>query len=70
MGTKEDSEASIQGSKHHQLVPSQYKGGGSTVKGIQWVWFGGGGERGLNFVSSRDFFRGYTILGWYLTQER
>ena len=30
----EDSEASTQRLEHHQPVPSQYKGGGPTVKGI------------------------------------
>ena len=45
----EDSGASIEGSGHHQPVPSQYKGGGSTVKGIQRAWFGGGGKRGSIF---------------------
>ena len=45
----EDSGASIQGPKHHQPIPSQYKGGGLTVKGIQRVWFGGGGKRGSIF---------------------
>ena len=33
----EDSGASTQGLKHHQPVPSQYKGGGPMVKGIQRV---------------------------------
>ena len=48
--TKEkDSGANTQGSKHHQPVPSQYKGGEPTVKGIQRVWFGGGGKRGFIF---------------------
>ena len=37
-----DSGASIERPEHHQPVPSQYKGGGPTVKGIQRVWFGGG----------------------------
>ena len=36
-------ETNTEGPEHHQLVPSQYKGGGLTVKGIQRVWFGGGG---------------------------
>ena len=34
-----------EGPEHHQLVPSQYKGGGLTVKRIQRVWFGGGGKK-------------------------
>ena len=42
-----DSGASTQGSKHHQSISSQYKRGGPTVKGIQRVWFGGGGENGV-----------------------
>ena len=35
------------GSKYHQLVPSQYKGGGSTVKGFRGCGFGpfGSGEK-------------------------
>ena len=75
MGTKEDkkieeSGASTQGLEHHQPVPSQYKGGEPTVKGIQRVWFGSGGKRGLYLVSSRDFFWEYTLLGWYLTQKK
>ena len=45
----EDGKASIEGLEHHQLVPSQYKGGGPTVKGIQRVWFSGGGKRGSIF---------------------
>ena len=54
MGTKEDkkteeSGASTQGLEHHQPVPSQYKGGGPMVKGIQRVLFGGGGKRGSIF---------------------
>ena len=52
----EDSGASTKGSKHHQPVPSQYKGGRPMVKGIQRVWFGGGGKRGLYLVSNRVFF--------------
>ena len=42
----EDSGASTEGPEHHQLVPSQYKEGGPTVKGIQRAWFGGGGKKG------------------------
>ena len=45
----EDSEASTEGLEHHQLVSSQYKGDGPTVKGIQRVWFGGGGKIGSIF---------------------
>ena len=52
----EDSGASTQGPEYHQLVPSQYKGGGPMVKGIQRVWFGGGRNRVLYLVSSHDFF--------------
>ena len=48
----EDCKASTEGPKHHQLVSNQYKGGGSTVKGIQRVWFGGGRKRDLYLVSS------------------
>ena len=55
----EDSGASTQGPKHHQ--PG--KGGGPTVKGIQRVWFGGGGEEGLYLVSSLAFFWEYTLMG-------
>ena len=39
-----DSGASIRGPEHHQPVPSQYKGRGPTVEGIQRVWFNGGGK--------------------------
>ena len=52
----EDSGASTERLGHHQPVPSQYKGGGPTVKGIQRAWFGGGGKRGLYLVSCRNFF--------------
>ena len=45
----EDSGASKEGPEHHQLIPSQYKGGGPTVKGIQRAWFGGGTKRGSIF---------------------
>ena len=45
----EDSEASTERPEHHQPVPSQYKGGRPTVKGIQRAWFGGGGKRGFVF---------------------
>ena len=45
----EYSGASTQGPKHHQPIPSQYKGGGPMVKGIQGVWFGGGGKKGSLF---------------------
>ena len=45
----EDNRVSTEGPGHHQLVPSQYKGGGSMVKGIQRVWFGGRGKRGSIF---------------------
>ena len=41
--------ASTERPEHHQLVPSQYKGGGPMVKGIQRAWFGGGGKRGSIF---------------------
>ena len=44
-----DSEASTQGPEHQKLLPSQYKGGGPTVRGIQRVWFGGGGKKGSTF---------------------
>ena len=40
----EDSKVSTKRPEHHQPVPSQYKGSGPTVKGIQKVWFGGGGK--------------------------
>ena len=45
----EDSRASIKGPEYHEPVPSQYKGGGPTVKGIQRAWFGGGGKKGFIF---------------------
>ena len=45
----EDSKASTEGLGHHQPIPSQYKGGGPTVKGIQRVWFGSGGKMGSIF---------------------
>ena len=45
----EDSGPSTEWSEHHQLVPSQYKGGGPTVKGIQRAWFDCGGKRGSIF---------------------
>ena len=45
----EDNGASTEEPKHHQPVPSQYKGGGPTVKGIQMAYFGGGGKRGSIF---------------------
>ena len=45
----EDNGASTEGSGHHQPVPSQYKEGGPTVKGIQRAWFGGRGKRGSIF---------------------
>ena len=64
----EDSGASIERLEHHQLVPSQYVRGGPMVKGIQRVWFGGGGKRGLYLVSYRNFFWKYTLLGWYLLE--
>ena len=32
---RKDSGASTQGPKHHQPVPSQYKGGGPMVKGFR-----------------------------------
>ena len=44
-----DSGVSIERSEHHQPVPSQHKGGGPTVKGIQMVWFSGVGKRGSIF---------------------
>ena len=44
-----DSEASTEGSEHHQPIPSQYKGGGPTIKGIQMAWFSGGGKMGYIF---------------------
>ena len=45
----EDNGASTEGPEHHQPVPSQYKGGGAMVKGIQRAWFGGGRKRGSIF---------------------
>ena len=45
----EDSGSSTEGLGHHQPVPNQNKEGGSMVKGIQRVWFGGGGKRGSIF---------------------
>ena len=45
----EDSGASTEGMEHHQPVPSQYKGGGPTVKRTQRAWFSGGGKRGSIF---------------------
>ena len=50
-----------QGLKHHKPVPSQYKGGGPMVKGIQMVWFSGGGKRGSIFG-----FLPWLLLGIYL----
>ena len=55
-----DSGASTEGPEHHQPVPSQYKGGGPTVKGIQRAWFGGGGGRGSIFG-----FLPWFLLGIY-----
>ena len=40
----EDNKVSTEGPGQHQ-----YKGGGSMVKGIQRVWFGGKGKRGFIF---------------------
>ena len=45
----EDNGASTKGLGHHQPVPSQYKGGGPTIKGIQRALFGGGGKKGSIF---------------------
>ena len=59
----EDSGVSTQGLEHHQPVPSQYKGGGPTVKGIQRVWFGDRGKRGSIFG-----FLPYLLLGIYLAE--
>ena len=59
----EDSGVSTEGPGHHQPVPSQYKGGGPTIKGIQMAWFGGRGKGGLYLVSCRDFFWKYALLG-------
>ena len=49
-------------SEHHQLVPSQCKGGGPTVKGLieGVVWWGGG--NGLFLVSSQALF--WEMLCW------
>ena len=58
-----DSKASTEGPGHHQPVPNQYKEGGLTVKGIQRVWFGGGGKWGLYLVFYRDFFWGIYLAG-------
>ena len=44
-----DNGASTKGPGHHQPIPSQYKGGGATIKGIQRTWFVGGGKRGSIF---------------------
>ena len=56
----EDSGASTQGLEHHQLEPSQYKGSELMVKGIQKVWFGGGGKMGSIFG-----FQLWLLLGIY-----
>ena len=45
----EDNGASTERPEYHQPIPSQYKGDGPTVKGIQRAWFGGGGKRGSIF---------------------
>ena len=57
----EDSKASTEGPEYHQPVPSQYKGGGPTVNGIQKVWFGGGGK-----MRSIFGFLPLLLLGIYL----
>ena len=60
----EDSRASTEGPGHHQLVPSQYKGGGPMVKGIQRAWFGGGGEKGVYiWFPAVTSFGEYILLG-------
>ena len=56
-----DGKASTEGLEHHQPVPSQYKGGGPIVEGIQRVWFGGGGKMGSIFG-----FLPWLLLGIYL----
>ena len=57
----EDSRTSTERLEHHQPVPNQYKGGGPTIKGIQRVWFGGGGKKGSIFS-----FLPWILLGIYL----
>ena len=66
----EDSGVNTEGPGHYQPVPSQYKGGGPTIKGIQRVWFGGGRKGGPYLVFYRDFFWEYILLEWYLTQKK
>ena len=68
VGTKkdkkiEDSGASTQGLKHHQPVPSQYKGGGPRFKGFKWCGLVVWGKGGLYLVFSRNFFSEYIMLG-------
>ena len=49
--------------RHHQPVPSQYKGGRPTVKGNQRAWFGGGGERGSIFGFLLWLLLGICLIG-------
>ena len=66
----EDNGASTEGPEHHQPVPSQYKGGGPTVRGFRGRGLVVGGKGGLYLVFYRDFFWEYVLLGWYLTQKK
>ena len=54
----EDSIASTEELGHHQPVPSQYKGGGPTIRGFRGRGLVVGGKGGLYLVSCRDFFWG------------
>ena len=55
---------------HHQPVPSQYRSGGSWVKG-KWRYDLAVGRRGSLFWGSHsNSFGGNVLLGWHTTQKR
>ena len=43
---------------------------GPWLRGFRGSGLVVGGKEGLYFVSCRDFFWEYTLLGWYLTQNK
>ena len=59
-----------QGLKHHLLVPSQYKGGGPSIKTFRGCGLVVGRKEGLFWSSYQDFFWGSALLGWHFSQKR